>query len=191
MTNQRNPYTRQRNGFRIEAGTDSAKNGKIDYACTTDLGQGLILYENGNSDFVVNGTSKERIGHHIEDNKSPAKLIDAVNGNIHLRAKNGTIILEAANIRIVGVDGHGGEITIQGSKIVHIEAPTFGVQASGDATIAASKEALVSGAVAASLVTSGKNSCVSGTDSDSSSLLSQLMSALTKFKEFFNSICAK
>ena len=49
----RNPFARQLPGFRIEAGTDSAKNGKIDIACTTDKGQGIIIYENGNCDLKI------------------------------------------------------------------------------------------------------------------------------------------
>lgn len=186
----RNPFARQFRGFRIEAGTDSAKNGKIDVSCTTNKGQGIIIYENGNSDFVVNATSKEVLGHNIEDDKTPAKIIDAINGDIHLRAKNGTIILEAANIRIVGVDGEGGEITIQGSKIVSIEGPTITAQASGDATIAAAKEAHLTGTAAANLNSSGKNTSNSGVDTDSSSIMGQILAGIKKFKDFWNSICA-
>lgn len=183
-------FLKQNNGFRVESGTDSAKNGKIDIAVTTDKGQGIIVYENGNSDFVVKGTSKEVLGYSINDDKSPAKVIDALNGDIHLRAKNGTIILEAANIRIVGVDGIGGEITIQGSKIVSIEGPTITAQASGDATIAAAKEAHLTGTAAANLNSSGKNTCNSGVDTDSSSIMGQILAGIKKFKEFWNSICA-
>lgn len=184
----RNPFGRQFRGFRIEAGTDSARNGKIDLSCTTDKGQGVIMYENGNCDFVVNATSKEVVGHNIESDKTPAKIIDAVNGNIHLRAKNGTIILEAANIRIVGVDGIGGEVTIQSSKIVSIEGPTISTQSSGDTNIVAAKSANVVGTSGVDITASAQTTRSSGVDSDSSSILGQLLQAITKFKKFWESI---
>lgn len=184
------PFARQLGPFRVEAGTDSEKNGKIDLACVTNLQQGIILYENGNADFVVNGTSKEVVGHNIQDDVTPAKIIEAKHGDIHLKAANGTIILEAANIIIKGVDGVGGEVSIQGSKIVHIDAPNITAQASGNLNLASSQEANLIGNVAANLISSGKNSCASGVDTDSSSIMGQIMSAITKFKSFFSSICS-
>jgi hypothetical protein len=184
----RNPFARQLPGFRIEAGTDSAKNGKIDIACTTDKGQGLIIYENGNSNFVVNKTSSEVVGHKIADDKTPAKVIDAVNGDIHLRALNGTIILEAKNIRIIGVDGSEGEVTIQGSKIVKISGPNVEVQSSGAATIAAAQGVNIAGAYT-DISASTQTTISSGVDAASSSLLGQVLAAIKKFKDFFKSIC--
>ena len=173
----RNPFARQLPGFRIEAGTDSAKNGKID-----------IIYENGNCDFTVDKTSKEVVGHKIADDKTPAKVIDAVNGDIHLRALNGTIILEAKNIRIVGVDGSEGEVTIQGSKIVKMSAPNVEVQSSGAATIAAAQGVNIAG-VYTDISASTQTTISSGVDAASSSLLGQVLSAIKKFKDFFKSIC--
>ena len=184
----RNPFARQFPGFRIEAGTDSAQNGKIEIACTTDKGQGLIIYENGNSNFVVNKTSSEVVGHKIADDKTPAKVIDAVNGDIHLRALNGTIILEAKNIRIIGVDGSEGEVTIQGSKIVKMSAPNVEVQSSGAATIAAAQGVNIAGAYT-DISANTQTTISSGIDAASSSLLGQILSAIKKFKDFFKSVC--
>lgn len=184
----RNPFARQFPGFRISAGTDSAKNGKIDVSCTTDKGQGIIIYQNGNCDFVVDKTSKEVVGHKISDDKSPAKIIDAVNGDIHLRALNGTIILEAKNIRIVGVDGSEGEVTIQGSKIVKMSAPNVEVQSSGAATIVAAQGVNIAGSYT-DISASTQTTVSSGVDAASSSILGQILSAIKKFKEFFKSVC--
>ena len=184
----RNPFARQLPGFRIEAGTDSAKNGKIDIACTTDKGQGIIIYENGNCDFTVDKTSKEVVGHKIADDKTPAKVIDAVNGDIHLRALNGTITLQAKNIRIIGVDGLEGEVTIQGSKIVKMSAPNVEVQSSGAATIAAAQGVNIAGAYT-DISASTQTTISSGIDAASSSILGQVLAAIKKFKDFFKSIC--
>jgi hypothetical protein len=184
----RNPFARQLPGFRIEAGTDSAKNGKIDVACTTDKGQGIIIYQNGNCDFVVDKSSKEVVGSKINDDKSPAKIIDAKNGDIHLRALNGTIILEAKNIRIVGIDGMEGEVTIQGSKIVKMSAPNVEVQSSGAATIAAAQAVNISGSTT-DISANTQTTISSGIDAASSSILGKVITAIKKFKNFFNSIC--
>jgi hypothetical protein len=184
----RNPFARQLPGFRIEAGTDSAKNGKIDVACTTDKGQGIIMYDNGNCDFVVNKTSKEVVGHNIDDDNSPAKIIEAINGDIHLKASNGTIILQAKNIRIVGIDGTEGEVTIEASKIVKINAPNVEIQSSGAATIAAAQAVNISGSTT-DISANTQTTISSGIDAASSSILGQVITSIKKFKNFFNSIC--
>lgn len=188
----REVYVRQSPGFRVEAGTSSAKNGEIDVAVSTDLGQGIIIYKNGNSDFVVNGTSKEVVGYDLkgEPGKTPpAKIIDAVNGDIILRAKNGTIYLEAANIRITGVDGIGGEITIQGSKIVNIDAPTFNAQ-STNATITGTQSSSVVGGYVQT-VSDSKTTDVSGADLVNTSVTSQIFSGIIdRFNKFFSSVCS-
>ena len=183
------PHINQKVGHRIESGTSCSAQGKIDYAVATDNDQGLIFYQNGNLIIRNKASSMELCGEHLTDDKSPAKTIDAANGDIHIRAKNGTIILEAANIRLVGVDGKGGEITLQASKQVHMDAPTVGAQGT-NITLAASQSSSVAGGGSVEVTASGQVTTSSGTDTDSSSFLGQILQAIKKFKEFFNSICA-
>ena len=120
------PHARQYPGFRVESGTSCAAQGKVDYSVTTDNNQGLVFYENGNLIIRNKASSHELCGEHLTDNITPAKTIDAANGDIHIRAKNGTIILEAANIRLVGVDGIGGEISL---GFIYWISKHFGLQA--------------------------------------------------------------
>lgn len=181
------PHIDQKVGHRVESGTSCSAQGKIDYSVTTDNNQGLIFYQNGNLIIRNKATSMELCGEHLTDDKTPAKTIDAANGDIHIRAKNGTIILEAANIRLVGVDGKGGEITIQASKQVHMDAPIVGGQGT-NVTLAAAQSFSAAGS---STDVSGHAQCTvsSGVDSDSSSLLGQILDAIKKFKKFFSSLC--
>jgi hypothetical protein len=183
------PHLRQTDHFREESGTQSPHNGKVDYALTTKKGQGYIIYENGDHDFVADKTSKEVVGRNITNEQEPAKIIRAENGGIILEAPNGTITIKAANIRFVSVDGaSGGEITLQASKVIHHDAPTQTLQGT-NVTIAAAQNAAVSGSTVD--VTGGAQATVSsGTDSDSSSILGQILSAIQKFKKFFSSICS-
>ena len=182
------PHARQYNGFRVESGTSTPKLGKIDYAVTTDNNQGLIFCQNGNLLIRNKASSLELCGEKLTDDKTPAKTIDAANGDIHIRAKNGTIILEAANIRLVGVDGKDGEITIQASKQVNMNSPTITTQGT-NITLAASQNASVAGS-STDVTGHAQVTTSSGADSDSSSLLGQILQAVKKFKDFFNSICA-
>jgi hypothetical protein len=183
-------HSRQHDHYRVDCGVSSPNNGKVDYALTTKLGQGNIFYENGDHDFVAKATSKEVVGKDITNEQTPAKIIHAKNGGIHLWAPNGTITIEAANIRFVGVDGlDGGEISFQASKIIHMDAPTVTTQGA-NITIAASQVASVAGTAGLDLATSTKATCASGIETDSSSIFAQLFSAITRFKQFFNSICA-
>ena len=182
------PHARQYNGFRVESGTSTPKLGKIDYAVTTDNNQGLIFCQNGNLLIRNKASSLELCGEKLTDDKTPAKSIDAAIGDIHIRAKNGTIILEAANIRLVGVDGKDGEITIQASKQVNMNSPTITTQGT-NITLAASQNASVAGS-STDVTGHAQVTTSSGADSDSSSLLGQILQAVKKFKDFFNSICA-
>ena len=157
------PFRKQEKGYAVESGT-CCKAGKIDYSVVTNKNQGIVFLEDGTLIINNNGTSQEVCGKNISDNKTPAKTIDAVNGDIHIRAKNGTIILEAANIRLVGVDGKGGEITISSSKQVNIKSPT--VTADGtNITIAAAQNASVAGTTA-SVTAHTQAEVQSGIDAD-------------------------
>ena len=182
------PHARQYDGFRVESGTSTPELGKIDYAVTTDNNQGFILCQNGDLLIRNKRTSLELCGENLTDDTTPAKTIDAANGDIHIRAKNGTIILEAANIRLVGVDGKDGEITIQASKQVNMNSPIITTQGT-NITLAASQNAAVAGS-STDVTGHAQVTTSSGADSDSSSLLGQILQAVKKFKDFFNSICA-
>ena len=180
-------HARQYNGFRVESGTSTPELGKIDYCIATDNNQGFIFCQNGDLLTRNKASSHELCGTHLTDDTTPAKTIDAANGDIHIRAKNGTIILEAANIRLVGVDGKGGEITIQASKICNIDAPTVSGQGT-NISLAGANKTQVAG-TSLDLATSTKASSASGADTDSSSIMGQILKAIKDFKEFFGSIC--
>lgn len=181
------PHIKQNIGHRVESKTSHSAEGIIDYAVTTDKNQGILFCENGKLIINNNTTSQEVCGKYITDDKTPAKTIDAVNGDIHIRALNGTIILEAANIRLVGVDGKEGEITIQASKNVHLDAPTIGAQGT-NITLAASQNLAAAGGTT-DITGHAQVTTSSGADKDSSSIMGQILDAIKKFKKFFSSLC--
>jgi formylmethanofuran dehydrogenase subunit C len=177
----------QNDWYRFECGTKSFANGDIELCLSTPTQQGINMYKNGNCDFCINGTLKEVSGFNVKSGH--ARIIEAVNGDIHIKASNGTITLEARNIRLVGVDGVEGEITLQASKNCNINAPTVSAQGT-NISLAASSKVQVAGAAAASLVGGASATIDSGTDADSSSVMGKILKALEDFKKFFSSICA-
>lgn len=176
--------------YRIEAGTKSWTQGDVELSCSTPTQQGINIYKNGNCDFAINGTLHEVSGCDAKIIKPgcPGRIINAKNGDILIQAKNGTITLEAKNIRLVGVDGIEGEITLQASKNCTINAPTFTAQAT-NATIIGSQSASVAGSTT-EVTGSAQVTVSSGAESDSSSVLGQILTAIKRFKKFFSSICA-
>ena len=178
----------QTDWYRLEFGTKSFQNGDIELGLSTPTKQGINFYKNGNCDFAINGTLKEVSGINGKKAEEFSRIIDAANGSILIQALNGTITLKAANIRLVGVDGTGGEVTIQASKTVNTTAPTVSTQAT-NATIVGSQSASVAGSTA-EVTGSAQVTVSSGAESDSSSLLGQILTAIKKFKKFFSSICA-
>jgi len=177
----------QNDWYRFECGTKSFANGDIELCLSTPTQQGINMYKNGNCDFCINGTLKEVSGFNVKSGVR-ARIIEAANGDIHILAKYGTITLEARNIRLKGVDGIEGEITLQASKICNIDAPTFTAQAT-NATIIGSQSASVAGSTA-EVTGSAQVTLSSGAESDNSSVLGQILTAIKRFKKFFNSICA-
>jgi hypothetical protein len=182
-----NQQVTQTDWYRFEAGTKSFANGDIELGLSTPTKQGINMYKNGNCDFAINGTLKEVSGFKVKNPDEFARIIDATNGSILIQALNGTITLKAKNIRLVGVDGTEGEVTIQASKQVNMDAPTIGGQGTNISFAGANKTQIAGTSL--DLATSTKASCSSGVDTDSSSIMGQILKAIKDFKKFFSSIC--
>lgn len=183
-----NQQVTQTDWYRFEAGTKSFANGDIELGLSTPTKQGINMYKNGNCDFAINGTLKEVSGFKVKTPEEFARIIDAENGSILIQALNGTITLKAKNIRLVGVDGIEGEITLQASKTVHMDAPTVGAQGT-NINLAASQSASVAGSTT-DITGHAQVTTSSGTDQDSSSVIGQILNAIKKFKKFFSSLCS-
>jgi len=182
-----NQQVTQTDWYRFEVGTKSFANGDIELGLSTPTKQGINMYKNGNCDFAINGTLKEVSGFKVKNPEEFARIIDATNGSILIQALNGTITLKAKNIRLVGVDGVEGEITLQASKKILTNAPTVTTQGT-NVTLAASQNASVAGSTT-TVHGATPPDISSGAETDNSSLMGQILDAIKRFKNFFNSIC--
>jgi hypothetical protein len=171
--------------YRLEFGTKSSRNGDIELGLTTPSNHGINIYKNGNCDIAINGTMKEISGFNIKDSDSPGRIIESKNGSILLQALNGSIVLKAKNIRLIGLDGEGGEITIQGSKIIHMNAPTINAQSDGKLNLSSSGDVNV---IANNINGFGHTSCSwdDGPSIDSSSAIGKILKIVKDVQGFFN-----
>ena len=115
----RNYFRMARPGFEIVSNHLSQLYGVSEYVLNTDEAQGMGFYKNGtgkmhsNKSFeIISGEST-----HTKDDNSVAIGLYAKNGNVHIKADNGDIILEGKNIKMWA---HGEENDDRG--IIHIEA---------------------------------------------------------------------
>ena len=149
---------------------------------------GFLFEKSGNHLFSTDRTSTEVVGIKIAPNSDiPAKMIRAVNGDIVLDALQGDIVLRGMNIRIEGVDGLGGEVTINSSKIVQIGAPIVRSQ-SEQFTATGTVSASIAGGSAETFGEFSNESSI-GTDFLQSSFFGKIFSAIKRFKKFFESVC--
>jgi hypothetical protein len=176
-------FVLQKHRFRIDSNSD------ILFSLLNEDNTGISFFRNGDSLFITNNTSTEVVGLKVPPNSDiPAKIIHAVNGDIVLDAKQGDIVLRGMNIRIEGVDGSGGEITINSSKTIQMDAPNVKVQSQGNITMSAASSFSAAGG---SNMIHGEitNEQTTGTDFLQSSFFGKILSAIKRFKDFFNSIC--
>jgi len=175
-------FVLQKHKFRISSDSTCT------FSLLTDNNSGLEFFENGNSIFITDKTSTEVVGRKLPPASDiPAKMIHALNGDIVLDARQGDIVLRGLNIRIEGTDGLGGEVTINSSGIVQITAPTTRIQGEYCTMSASSCASLGAGA----LETHGEvsNEATSGSDFIRSSFFGKILSAIKRFKKFFESVC--
>jgi hypothetical protein len=126
MAQQPNEYYEKfPGGFQVSSGVPGIDGKLTDYSVTTDQGQGFIYTQEGNKWDVTNQHSYDLSGCSPKDpipSDQPAKIIRAASGSIHIEALNGDIVLRARNIRIIAEDG-SGEVTIQSGKNITIKGP--------------------------------------------------------------------
>lgn len=126
----RNYFRMARPGFEIVSNHLSQLYGVSEYVLNTDEAQGMGFYKNGtgkmhsNKSFeIISGEST-----HTKDDNSVAVGVYAKNGNVHIKADNGDIILEGKNIKMWA---HGEEnddrgiFQIEANKEFKLDTPTI------------------------------------------------------------------
>lgn len=181
MTDQPKEYYQKYPGFEVKSGTPDAAGEKIDYAVFTDNGQGFEYTVEGNYYERCDKTSYELCGGEITDDKQPAKVIRASNGNINIEAPGGEVIIRAKSIRLIAQDGQG-EVTITSLKQFNVTSPVQTYK--GAVSNAVLSNSFSVGAQAVDTTGNVQNTSSSGGDDTESSILNKLLKINDKFKTF-------
>ena len=183
MADQPKEWWQQGFGFKAQSGTYI--NGKeVGYALITDEHTGYSYYKNGDKLDISLGTSLEVCGRRVND-KEPAKIIYARNGDIHFEAVNGQITLKANSIRLVAEDSDG-EITLTAGKIVEIDGPTSRVKGTNIDIAAKSSANIIGNYVEAGAGVQQSSSSL--VDITQGSFIGQLLNALSNVRKFLQII---
>lgn len=181
MTDQPKEYYKKYPGFEIKSGTPDAAGNKIDFAVFTDNGQGFEYTVEGNKFDTCDKTSYELCGADLTDDKQPAKVIKASNGNINIEAPGGEVIIRAKSIRLIAQDGQG-EVTITSLKQFNVTSPVQTYK--GAVSNAVLSNSFSVGAQVVESSANIQNSASSGADDTESSILNKLLKINDKFKKF-------
>lgn len=180
---QEKEWWQQGYGYRVQAGIEIAGK-KCSYSVITDESTGFTYFKDGDKHDVVLGTSTDVCGVNAQE-KTPAKIVKAMNGDIVFEAPNGQIVLKAKNVRIVG-EGGDSEVTIQSGKIVEIDAPSNKVRGTNIDVAATNSTSLLGNYVeAAAGVQQSSSSLV---DIFQGSFIGQILNSLGNLKKFLKLI---
>ena len=136
-------FSMRRPGFNIESGTRTEGHGHTEFAVTTDSIQGIHFYDTGNCKLAAN-KSVEIYGGKTAVEKDEAVVIQAKNGNVHIKAPNGNLILEGTNVIIKSTDADG-DLNLNSMKTVSVKCPEFIVDATKNTITSTSNTLLASG----------------------------------------------
>lgn len=173
-------YYEKKPGFVVKSGVEGSEGEIIDYAVITDESQGFKYTKDGLKLDLTNGTSYEVCGDKTNE-KEPAKIIVAKNGNIIFDAENGEIVLRARSIRIVAYDA-SGEVTIDANKQVSIKSPVQSMNGTNINILGSNSVSVAGNAV--DTVGGMQNTQGVLTDALQGSFLGGVLQVLSKFKKF-------
>lgn len=181
MTDQPKEYYEKKPGFVVKSGTKQEATGKTtDYAVFTDNGQGFQFTTDGEHIQVTNKTSYDLSGVDGKDG-IPGKVIRVQRGDIVIEAMDGDIILRGKNVRVVAQDG-AGEVTVVSGKHFSVNAPVQSMKGGTSNTVMSNSAS--TGAQTTDTTGNMQNTQSSGVEQSQSSILSQLLGIVTKFKQF-------
>jgi len=183
MAEQEKEWWQQGFGYRVQAGTEIGGK-KCSYSVITDEATGFTYYQDGDKSDIVLKSSVEVCGV-IAQEKVPAKVIEAKNGDIEFLAPNGQITLKAKSIRIMGEAGDG-EVTIQAGKVVEMDAPASRVKGTNIDITATNSASMLGNYVESAAGVQQSNASL--VDVFQGSFIGQILNSLGNLKKFLKII---
>jgi len=180
-------YFRSLDGhFEIVSGNQTVGHGRAEYCLTTDTSQGIHIYEQGNMKIGSNLTMEIITGHEGDPHTGKI-LIKCMNGDVHIEAPNGDLVLQGKNVQISATDAKG-VVQMTSPRNVQVNAASFGVESDNIQNVAA----MSATTLAANNTNYGHNSCDVSEGPEQildGSLLQKIIGAIEQIKMFFKSMC--
>jgi len=181
-------YRRSFPGFEFSSGHETLGHGNAEFCLTTDSGQIIHFYEQGNCKIGSNSSVEIYGAAKKGAEKDVGILIHADNGYVHIKAPNGDLVLEGKSVLINANDGKG-DVTIKSKHTVQFEAPNVTTNTDNYQVNAALTSQIIAGSVTSVGEISSSNT--NGVDAlVNDSLVSKIIHIMEKVKLFFKSICA-
>ena len=123
----RDYFAMKRPGFNIESNCMTAAHGVAEFIVATDQNQGLQFHKKGSAQMLANKSIEIVAGGKQEDNGAFAITLDGRSGHILIKALDGDLILEGANVKITATDDDG-DVSIKSGKTTNIECPEINIK---------------------------------------------------------------
>lgn len=178
-----NYYRRNYPNFNITSGHNTDNHGKSEYVMSTDTGQGIEFFKQGNCK-IVGRKSIELSAGDLASDKDVCISIRAQDGHIVIEAKNGDLTLKGNNIILEATDADG-TIEAKPGKVFKVKAPEIDLEGTkfvGSATM----DMLLAAGELSMYSESGPIKQGDGTQSIiSSSVFSTVFTIVDKARQFF------
>jgi len=138
-------FRMSRPGFEIVSNASTEVHGKSEFCLTTDKGQGLHFYQQGNCKLGANKSIEIRSGIDSKENEF-AIVISANNGDIKIEAVGGDLILEGNNVQI-RANASDGEVSLHSNKVISTQSPELQVESTKLRTRSTSDTLIAGGTV--------------------------------------------
>lgn len=174
-------------GFEMVANNETLGHGIGEFCLTTDSAQGIHFYKQGNCKLNANKSFEVYSGSDATD-KDLSIGFYSINGNIHLKAPNGDLILEGKNVKIQAT-GTDGSVSSVAPKVVYSRAPESITEVDKFRVTAANEAEMIGGFC--SVHSEAGPVEVSGGDDEilNQDFISQIINIIDKVKKFFTSVC--
>ena len=139
-----------RPGWAIESNVESGAHGTAEFALTTDTSQCLHFYEQGNC--ILGSKKSLELVSGIDDSENETEEdevaigIWADNGDIHIKAVNGDLILEGNDV-IINTNKDDGQISLTPKKTLYAKAPDIKFEATNASLFGKQKADVTGGSV--------------------------------------------
>lgn len=147
--------------FRVDSGSNSSEKelGKRYYVVTCGDSNGFGFYEKGVHKMVASNFSIEVVGSNSKKGPNepdvfcPAKLIEAINGDIYLHAMSGDLILQGNNvyIRADGDSNEDGKVEILANNNIAVEGKDVTMLGTTNVRVASYGDAVFGGKISTNI----------------------------------------